>query len=255
MNTPRPSRLLASSLLGLAICLFLASARLRGLLFNSTLLTAGTLAVSLPLGTLLATLIVKTSLPGRKLIEGVMLALLFIPLYVHAAAWQAALGHGGWLNPKNSPIWFTGWTACIWVHGFAATAWVVLFVATALRNIRPELEEESLQDASPARVLRRVSLRGALAGILAAALWIAVICFGEIAVTDLYQVRTFAEEIYTAANLGVLADSMNVVPAGELTLENVPQLNFFDLWIGTGVVLALVLAALSAISSTLEISL
>ncbi|NOY42230.1 MAG: iron ABC transporter permease [Planctomycetes bacterium] len=246
---PLAVRSFAVSAIGLALCVALASARLRGLLLNSTLLAAGTLVVSLPLGTLLAVAVVKTSMPGRRLVEGLLGALLFIPLYVHAAAWQAALGHGGWLvTGKGATIWFTGWTASIWVHGFAAIPWVVLFVAAALRSVRPELEEESLQDASSWQVLKGVSLRGALSGIIAAALWVAVICFGEIAVTDLFQVRTFAEEIYTAANLGVLASSTGM--AG-MVLEDVPQLANGDLWVGTGVVVALVLAALAAVWSWL----
>ncbi len=246
---PLAVRSFAVSALGLALCVALASARLRGLLLNSTLLATGALAVGLPVGTLLAVAVVKTSMPGRRLIEGLLGALLFIPLYVHAGAWQAALGHGGWLVAgKDAAIWFTGWTASIWVHGFAAIPWVVLFVAAALRSIRPELEEESLQDASSWQVLTRVSLRGALSGIIAAALWVVVVCFGEIAVTDLFQVRTFAEEIYSAANLGVLANSASM---GDMVLEDVPQLANGDLWVGTGIVVALVLATLAAVWSWL----
>jgi len=251
-NPPSVARPYTLCILGLVVCVTLASSRLQGLLINSTLLAAGTLMLGLPLGTLLAVAVVKTSMPARRLVEGLMLVLLFVPLYVHAAAWQAALGHGGWLKAENSTtIWFTGWTASIWVHGFAAIPWVFLFVATALRSVRPELEEESLQDASPGRVLGWVSLRGALSGIVAAALWVAVICFGEIAVTDLFQVRTFAEEIYTAANLGVLANPLEMPAAGEPTLKDVPQLANQDLWIGTGVVVALVLGALASVWSWL----
>ncbi len=260
MTLSRSDKLLAVrwfvlSFFGLAIFIALASVRLRGLLMNSSLLAAGTLAVSLPLGVLLAVTVVKTSMPGRRLVEGLLVALLFIPLYVHATAWKAALGHSGWLTTGlDASIWFTGWMASIWVHGFAAIPWVVLFVAASLRSLRPELEEESLQDASSWRVLRRVSLRGATAGIVAAALWIAVLCFGEIAVTDLFQIRTFAEEIYTAANLGVLTEPLGMGASSNVELENISQLAASDLWVGTGVVMALVFAALAAIRSWLPSS-
>jgi iron(III) transport system permease protein len=41
--------------------------------------------------------------------------------------------------------------------------------------------------------------------VLAAAVWSAIVCATEIAVTDLFQIRTFAEEIYTEATLGSLS--------------------------------------------------
>jgi iron(III) transport system permease protein len=67
-------------------------------------------------------------------------------------------------------------------------------------------------------VLRRVSLRRASGGILAAAVWIAIICATEIAVTDLYQVRTFAEEIYTEANLGSLSGASGSMLNSDLAI-------------------------------------
>jgi len=138
-----------------------------------------------------------------------------------------------------------GWRGAIWVHGVAAIPWVVLAVGVALRNVPRELEEESLQDADAWRVVLQVSLRRGAAGILAASLWIAVICFGEIAVTDLFQIRTFAEEIYTAASLGVLGDSSLALLPGDGV--GLPQLASGDLWLGTLALLMLVLAALGAI--------
>ncbi|MCH7750624.1 MAG: iron ABC transporter permease [Planctomycetes bacterium] len=234
------------SLVGLVVCLALAGERLRGLLFNTAWLIGGTWLLSLPVGALLAVMITKTTVPGRRVLEQMFVALLFVPLYVQAAAWQAAVGQGGWLVPDhNGAPWLQGWGGAVWVHGMAATAWVVLFVGAALKNVPRELEEESLQDAGAVRVLWRVSLRRAMAGILAAALWIAVVCAGEIAVTDLFQVRTFAEEIYTVASLGALdvplSQNAAVVPMVA------PQLVAQDLWIGTAAIVLLVSAALGAI--------
>ncbi len=235
--------LLAASIVGLLVCFGLASARLRGLLVNSALLAVGTLLVSVPLGTLLAVAITKTSIIGRQTLERLLFALVFVPLIVQAAAWQAALGPTGWMTAQGAHTpWLVGWRGAIWVHGIAAIPWVVLAVGAALRNVPRELEEEALQDVGAWRVVLQVSLRRATAGVLAASLWITVLCFGEIAVTDLFQVRTFAEEIYTAASFGVLG--------GEGTaLEDGPQLGSHDLWIGTAAVLMLVLATLGAVWS------
>jgi len=237
---------IAVGLAGLFICVALASARLRGLLLNSFLLMGGTWLLSLPLGTLIAVAITKTSLPGRRVLERMFVALLFVPLYVQAAAWQAAVGQGGWLAAVDDRgPWLAGWRGAIWVHGMAATAWVVLFVGAALKNIPRELEEESLQDASAGRVLWRVSLKRAMGGLLAAALWIAVVCTSEITVTDLFQVRTFAEEIYTVASLGTL----DVLPQPEEVAATTvaSPLPARDLWIGTAAIVLLVSAALGAI--------
>ena len=246
-NRRTAERLLLVSLAGGVVCAGLASARLRGLMFNSLQLTLGTLAVSLPLGIFLAVMISKTSVVGGRAIKCFMVAMLFVPLFVQATAWQAALGQTGWFLPSVDPIFtLSGWYGAIWVHGMAAIAWVVLCVGAALKNVPRELEEEALQDSPDWRVLWQVSVRRCTAGIAAAGLWIGVICFGEITVTDLFQVRTFAEEIYTAANLGAL-DGALPKPGDESLGASAPQLAADDLWLGTALVFLLASAALAAV--------
>ena len=224
--------------MGLLVCLLISGERLRGLLLNSALLVGGTWIISLPLGALVAIAVTKTEVFGRRVLEKLFIALLFVPLYVQAAAWQTALGQGGWIVPEGAN-WLQGWTGAIWVHGMAASPWVVLFVAAALKNVPRELEEESLQDAPPAQVLWKVSLRRSGYSLLAAALWIAVLCAGEITVTDYFQIRTFAEEVYTTASVGNMLQST--------TPDDFSLLASSDLWIGTLAILSLVLAALGAI--------
>ena len=139
----------------------MASDRLHGLLLHSLGLTLGTLAVALPLGVFLAVMLTKTTLPGRRVLGWLLVAWLFVPLFVQAAAWQAAVGQGGWLLPlargSSAPL-LTGWFAAIVVHGTAAIPWVALFVGAALSAIPREAEEDALLDATPGRVLLRVSL-------------------------------------------------------------------------------------------------
>jgi iron(III) transport system permease protein len=189
-----------------------ASARLRGLLENSALLAAGTVAIAVPVGALLGIVMSKVDVPGRRALAWLMAAWLFVPLYVQAAAWLAMLGTGGWVpellaGEDYTSTWFSGWPAAIWMHAMGAVPWAALFTAASLRAVERRLEEESLLDAAPLKVIARVSLRRGLGGVLAAAVWIAVICMTEIAVTDLFQLRTFAEEIYTQATLGSLSGS------------------------------------------------
>jgi len=234
------------SLAALAMLLWLASDRAQGLLINSAMLIAAVLAVSLPLGVALALAIAKTSLRSGPLLEGLLIGLLFVPLYVQAAAWQAALGSGGWLLPTTAAPWLTGWWGAVWVHAMAATPWVALLVSTALKTVPREAEEEALQDAGPLKVLLRVSLRRAGSGILAAVLWVVMICANEITVTDLYQVRTFAEEVYTETSLGLLGG------LGESAVANDGSwLTVSDLWLGTFAISMLICALLAATRSRL----
>ena len=199
------------SLSGIALVALWAggSARLHGLLINTALLSAGTMAVALPLGGLLGVLLAKTNLPGRRVATGLLIGLLFIPLYLYTAAWQAALGYNGWITRLISSEQYAepvlrGWFGAIWVHGIAATPWAALFTAASLRSVERQLEEESLLDARPWQVLTRISLRRGSAGLLTAAIWICLVCGTETAVSDLFVIRTFAEEVYTEANLGSL---------------------------------------------------
>jgi iron(III) transport system permease protein len=182
---------------------------MRGLLLNTALLAAGTIAIALPLGAMLGIIIAKVDVPGRRTLAWLLAGLLFVPLYVQAAAWNAVLGVGGWVpqalaGDGYAQPWLVGWRGAIWIHAMGAVPWAALMTAASMRTVERRLEEESLLDASPLRVLCRVTLRRGTGGVLAAAVWIAIVCATEIAVTDLFQIRTFAEEIYTEATLGSL---------------------------------------------------
>ena len=60
-----------------------------------------------------------------------------------------------------------------------------------------DLEEDALTAANRWRVLLRVTLRRSAAAIGAAALWVGLQTATEITITDMMQVRTYAEEVYT----------------------------------------------------------
>ena len=69
--------------------------RLLSLLRNTTLLVLGTLALTMPVGVAIALLLYRSDLPGRRILRGILILLLFVPLPLQASAWQAALGGGG----------------------------------------------------------------------------------------------------------------------------------------------------------------
>jgi iron(III) transport system permease protein len=212
----------AAALLAAAL-VFFASDRLRGLLENTALLASGAGAIALSIGVVFGVFIAKTDLPGRRWLVWLLAAMAFVPLYVQAAAWNAMLGAGGWVpqivaHEGYGPSWFNGWTAAVWIHAMGAVPWAALLTAASLSAVERRLEEESLLDASPLRVIARVSLRRGWGGVLTAAVWIALVCATEIAVTDLFQLRTFAEEIYTEASLGWLSGASSTLLASDMAL-------------------------------------
>ena len=175
------------------------------LLRNTLLLAAGSCAISLPLGTALAFLLWRTDLPGRRLALALLAGLLLTPLYLQAAAWDAGWGQLGWYSlacgPSAAP-WLSGWHGAIWVHSLASVPWVVMLVGAAAVAIEPELEEDALLSGSAWQAFVHVSLPRLLAGVAVAAGWVLLATATEMTVTDLFRVRTYAEELYTGFALG-----------------------------------------------------
>ena len=177
--------------------------RSRVLATNTAMLALAVSLSSVVIGAPLAFLLARTDVVGRRVAGVVLMTLLLLPLYLQAAAWQAAFGVTGWFTASTggAPI-LDGWRGAIAIHVLAAIPWVVVITAVGLRLAEPELEEEALLDATPVGVFRRVTLRRAADAAATAALWVAVSVAGEMTVTDLFQIRTYAEEIYTQFALG-----------------------------------------------------
>ena len=148
-----------------------------------------TLLVALPFGVGLAILLYRTDLPGRTWLRALFGVAMFVPLPLFALAWQAV--GGGW-RP-----WTQGLLPAAFVHGMAALPWVVWLTGLGLSRVEPDLEEDARTVLPAAAVLWRVSLRQAAPAVGLAAVWVALQAAGEITVTDLGMVRTFAEEVYT----------------------------------------------------------
>lgn len=190
------------------------SDRLVELLRNTILLIGGTLVLAMPAGIVGAVLLYRSDLPFRRELRFLVVLTLFVPLPLFASAWQAALGTGGWLplpawttpppgDPDVAPTgiawkpWAQGLEAAIWVHAIAGLPWVVWIVGQGLTWVERELEEDALLMMNPLQVLLSVTLPRCRAAVFAAGLWVALQTATEITVTDMMQVRTFAEEVYT----------------------------------------------------------
>jgi iron(III) transport system permease protein len=158
---------------------------------------------------LAAAAIFKTDVPGRSLATLLFTGMLFVPLYVVTGAWDAGFGIQGWHTMSTNPHlahepWLVGWRAAIWVHALAGVPWVVLIVGAGLRAVEAEIEEDAVTCATPLNVLWHITLRRVAPAIVVACVWVAIVAAVEISVTDFFQVRTFAEEVYTQAALGTL---------------------------------------------------
>lgn len=214
----------------------LTEPRFAQLTWNTLRLVGMVCLLTVPAGSLLAFLCQRTDLPGRRTIAFALGLALFIPLYLQAAAWQAGFGWDGWytvlagsqsrpapgLGSADRLSWapiatgalVEGWRGAVLVHCAFALPWVVLIVGLGLRQVEGELEETALLDTTPWGVFVNVTLRRALPAIIVAALWVAISTAGEMTVTDLFQVRTYAEEVYTDFTLGT--------PPGQVAVHALP---------------------------------
>ena len=106
-----------TTLLGMAAAVLvgawaMSDHRTWSLVENTLLLIGGTLALSLPVGTLLAVLLFRTDAPGRRTVLVLLGIMLVVPLYLQAAAWEAGFGPSGWFtalagNPYEQ-AWLSG---------------------------------------------------------------------------------------------------------------------------------------------------
>jgi iron(III) transport system permease protein len=151
---------------------------------------------------LLAIVLFRTDIWGRRGLLAIIALAAFVPIPLHATAWLGALGNAGRMQALGVRPILVGRFGAAVVHAMAALPWVVLLTGVGLCAVEPELEESALLEFGPLRVLMRVTLRRAIGAIAAAALAVAVLTAGDMTVTDLLQVRTYAEEAYVQFVLG-----------------------------------------------------
>lgn len=158
--------------------------------------------LALPAGVLLALLLFRTDLWGRQVLLALMLVSLFVPMPLHATAWLGAIGNAGRSQAVGTAPLLVGWFGAAFVHAMAAIPWVVLFAGVGMKHVEPELEESALLDMPAWKVALVITPRRAIGAISAAALAVAVLTAGDMTVTDLLQVRTYAEEAFIQSQLG-----------------------------------------------------
>jgi iron(III) transport system permease protein len=173
-----------------------------GLAFQTARLVLATEAIGLPIGLVLAFALFRTDVWGRRGMLGVVLLAAFVPMPLIATAWMGAIGNAGRSQAMGLGVWLNGWSGAAFIHAMGALPWIVAIVGVGLRGVEPDLEESARLDLSPWRVVLQVTLRRSLGAIAAAALAVLVLTAGDMSVTDLFSVRTYAEESYTQIQSG-----------------------------------------------------
>ena len=161
--------------------------------------------IAIPLGSLIAWICTGRGFISKTLLL-TCIALLMVPMFIHVSAWDAAFGKLGWLTSSQGSVLkplISGWTAAIWIHGVAAAPQVALILLLGLTTGNRVFEEQALLDTSPAGVFWHVTFKRIWPLLVLCLLWIVVSCAREIAVTDIYQIGTLAEQIYLGYSLGI----------------------------------------------------
>lgn len=134
---------------------------------NSFIIAGGMLFISIPLGGILAFLMVRTDLPGRRWLEPLLLTPVFVSPMVLAFGYVVAAGPVGFYS-----VWFKalfGTQSVPWnvysifaitvIVGLTHVPHVYLYSSAALRNLGSDVEEAArVAGARPFRVALDVSL-------------------------------------------------------------------------------------------------
>ncbi len=174
----------------------------------NTTLALGLLAaaVAVPSGAALAWLLWRSTARGRTPALALTAAWLVMPLYLQAAAWKALFDN--WTTPGSQASWQDGWVflrAC-WVHAAHAIPWSTAAFSVALIYLPRNWEEQASLQVRPRRAWFAATWPVWLGAAAVTVMWELFVVTTDITVTDLFQVRTFAEMIYLQFAIGESPD-------------------------------------------------
>ena len=145
-------------------------------LLHSAIISLCTTVIGVPLGCIFSWLMIRSDLPGKKLLSSLIIIPYMVPSWCKSMSWLALfrnerLGALGLISGKV-PDWLAygpfAITAVLVLHYYAFT---YLMVSGALRSINSELEEMGeIQGASKPMILRKITMPLVLPAILSAAI-------------------------------------------------------------------------------------
>jgi iron(III) transport system permease protein len=132
---------------------------------NSLVIAVGMVVIAVPFGSVLAFLMVRTDMPGRRWIEPLLLTPIFVSAVVLALGYVVAAGPSGfytiWWRQTFGHEWWDVYSllGIALIAGLTHVPHVYLYASAALRNVGSDVEEAArVSGASPFRVAKDVSL-------------------------------------------------------------------------------------------------
>ncbi|WP_371860934.1 ABC transporter permease [Pseudoduganella flava] len=132
---------------------------------NGLLLATGLALIAVPLGGMLAFLMVRTDLPGRGWIAPLLLVPIFVSPMVMGFGYVVSMGPVGFYSTwAKELVGFVPWnvysfTSIVVIAGLTHVPHVYLYASSALRSLGSDVEEAArVAGASPLRVMFNVSL-------------------------------------------------------------------------------------------------
>ena len=189
----------------------------------SSLVTALTTAVGVPLGILLG----KTDLPFRRFFTALFVIPLLIPPYIIAVSWFDLLGREGFLThflgvsaTQSTARFLFGLPGCVAVLFSIFLPIPMLLTMTFLRTINPRLEEAGRLVSGWRGVMNGITIPLILPGIILSAMLVFLLSFGEFSVPNFLRYDVFPLESFTqfSAFYNFRAATAAAVPLAAVTL-------------------------------------
>ena len=182
------------------------------------------------LGTLLAIVLTKCDVPGRRALRALLTFPLFLPPYVLALGWFTVLGRQGLVAAVLGPAagivtsdGFFGLGGSVLVLTIAYMPIVLQLTRVALRSIDPAIEEAARLRYGWSRIVRAIDLPLVAPAIALGMLLTFIVVVGEFGVPAYLRYPVFSGAVFTqfAAFLNIHAAVVTSVPLALLVLASI----------------------------------
>ncbi len=162
------------------------------LLFKSALIALSVAVFATLFGSLLAFLLYKTNLPGRKFFKPVFLIPLFISPYIWAVAWKDFV----YLVFGNTGL-ISSYTGVILVLTNIFTPLSILIIGSALSNTDAQFEETGLIFTGLPKVILKITLPLIKPALISSFVLVFIFSISAFSVPAFFSVKVFTTEIFT----------------------------------------------------------
>ncbi|MFO1066278.1 MAG: hypothetical protein U0892_20665 [Pirellulales bacterium] len=174
---------------------------------NTLIVGGGSIACAVPLALLIAFLLLRTNVVGRRIAWIAVASQLIVPLYALVGAWSAGFGTLGWWPLAQASAigsYPHSIAAVTFIHAVAAIPGCVLILSCGMLWSDRSTEELAMLEGGIPYLWRYALLPGLLPWMACACLWTMIPIMTEMVVTNLYRVSTLAEQVYLDISLGTM---------------------------------------------------